>query len=659
MYRLNFLRNLRQIILFIFVSVILLCFARFIFLFKIAELNEVLAYKNDLLPAFITGLRFDLKVSVIGFMPLFLLGCFCATNANREQTFISISKYYSAVIYFLVITVSISNYFFYKTYGNFFDVFMFGFIDDDTQAVALSIWQDYPVIQSLVFAAVCIFIINFIIKKCSRDVDPQQTPPSTKKVSIIAFASVLVFFVLARGALGSFPLGRYDANISKFIPINKVTPNAFMAMDWARKDYKNDINLKPVDEDELQEQMVKVIGQPTPVYHTPENAYLKDNKPNVFLVLMESMGNNYLVDDNSKTNDLLGALRPHLKEDFYFNRFQAGTSGTWTSIMMMLTQTNHASISQSSYKNKKMASLATIPYKKAGYEVSFIYAGDGGWRNSADYLRNQGFDHFYDEASILAQFPEAKATKSEWGLADEYAFKFAQHVLETAKKPQMIFMMSITNHPPFSLPNTYSPKPVALTERLKNNISNSPEEALISEKTYQYASDSLGKFIAQIKASPLKENTVIAASGDHHMRNINMDLKNEYAITYGVPFYLYIPKPILEHTEYKFDQKRIGSHRDIFPTLYNYSLSDADYITLGGQNLLDTNGVDNIGYNETHLVTENGSYSKDRPQDLYQWDTDLVHTVPTPVVNDNPNFLKDYDKLQDMYTRYLVNDETN
>ncbi|WP_186294794.1 LTA synthase family protein [Vibrio algivorus] len=428
-----------------------------------------------------------------------------------------------------------------------------------------------------------------------------------------------------------------------------------MAIDWARKDYQNQTVLKPVAENDLKQAMERVIGQSTPIYKTPKNAYLESNHPNVVLALMESMGTNFLVDDDARANDLLGNLRPHFSQDFLFTRFQAGTSGTWDSIMMMLTQSNTSNISQSAYKKVKLESLATLPYSRAGYEVSFVYAGASTWRNSKQYLLHQGFDHFYDHDDVLKQFPEAKLTDGEWGLADEYAFKFTQHLLDNSEKPQMIFIMSLTNHPPFKLPSSYETKPTSLSSRLKALAMNEHSETLLSEQTYQYASNSLGNFISNIKQdSKLGSNTIIAASGDHHMRNMNMDMKSEYAISYAVPFYLHVPEDILKNVPHIYDGKRIGSHRDIFPTLYHFSLSNQNYISLGGQNLLGQK-VDNIGFNQNRVITENGAYDRDRPQDLYQWQEDALHTKDEPVKNPMPNFSREYSQLQSMYIRYLIN----
>lgn len=632
--------------------------ARLWFLLQITDIPLVLQHKQDLLLSLFTGLRFDTKVSVIAYSPIFLFGSLCALKDTNYVKFLSFRTYYVALITFLLVSVSIGNYYFYTTYGTYYDVFMFAFLNEEKQAVMASVWQDYPILTALFISLLITVIVTLTTKsffQLKQTHINQKSITSTKKVAYVGLFTLFAIVILARGSIGTFPLGRYNANVSTFTAFNTVTPNAFMAIDWARKDYKKQTVLKPVDKSDLKQLMHKVIGQDSPVYHTPQNDYLAKNKPNVVLALMESMGTNFLVDDNAQTNDLLGSLRPHFSQDFLFKRFQAGTSGTWDSIMMMLTQSNISNISQSAYKKVKLESLATLPYSRAGYEVSFVYAGASTWRNSKQYLLHQGFDHFYDHDDILKQYPDAKFTDGEWGLADEYAFKFTQHILKTSDKPQMFFLMSLTNHPPFKLPSSYQAKPVKLTKRLKENVTNDHQEVLISLQTYQYANNALGDFITQIKQdSSLKNNTIIAASGDHHTRSIKMDLKDEYAISYAVPFYLYIPNKIKQHVHYVYDGNRIGSHRDIFPTLYSFSLSNAEYITLGGENLF-SNTIQNIGYNEKRVINTSGAYSQERPQDLYIWDKDKLHTKTVPTKSKNDSFLHDYNKLQEMYIRYLVN----
>ncbi|MDD2168998.1 hypothetical protein QA338_10755 [Glaesserella parasuis] len=39
------------------------------------------------------------------------------------------------------------NFYYYKTYNNYYDMLMFGLVEDDTKAVLKNIYDDYPVIS--------------------------------------------------------------------------------------------------------------------------------------------------------------------------------------------------------------------------------------------------------------------------------------------------------------------------------------------------------------------------------------------------------------------------------------------------------------------------------------------------------------------------------
>lgn len=95
--------------------------------------------------------------------------------------------------------------------------------------------------------------------------------------------------------------------------------------------------------------------------------------------------------------------------------------------------------------------------------------------------------------------------------------------------------------------------------------------ALNSLSSYTYANDEFGKFLNQIKDSPLKDTTIIAATGDHRARDLSIDERAEKAFAYSVPLYIFVPQSLRKNLHY--DSKAIGSHKDIFPTLYALSLS--------------------------------------------------------------------------------------
>ncbi|MDG4870375.1 hypothetical protein P8631_20475, partial [Guyparkeria sp. 1SP6A2] len=78
--------------------------------------------------------------------------------------------------------------------------------------------------------------------------------------------------------------------------------------------------------------------------------------------------------------------------------------------------------------------------------------------------------------------------------------------------------------------------------------------------------------------------------------------------------FLKVPKPILTQTPYYYDPTRIGSHRDIFPTLYHFSLSNSPYSSLGGENLLQKQPVSNYGYNNSVVINSQGVYRLSSPR---------------------------------------------
>lgn len=650
-------RQLSQLIWFMVLMVVLILFiGRLIFLTNIADVASLFSHREDVLTMLIVGGRFDLKIATIAFAPLLLVGLACAALPKLFSHIRRFIPSYAATIFFLVAGFSIGNYYYYLSYGNYIDVFIFGLFDDDTQAVLSNAWADFPIFRAFIASFIVMIVFSYATKKLltRREILPRKKKWHWSVTLIMVLLMVVVYAVLARGSIGTLPLKRYHANVSGYDALNKVTPNAFMALNWALGDYKKQSTFKPVSQTELKKQMLKVLGQEVPEYTTPESSYLAVNKPHVVMVLMEGMGTNVMIEDEPHKNDLLGALRPSFENDFVFNRFLAGTSATINSLMMMLFHSNIPTISHSSVQNKVLPSSAILPYKRAGYESTFITAGNGMWRNLSNYLPLQGFDKFVDENTIKRTFPAASKYADTWGVPDEFAFKYADKLLKESVKPQMIYILTVTNHSPFRPPESYQPKPVKVSERMQSMLGSMSAQSEALLQTYQYANNCLGQFVEGIKQTDLVNNTIIAATGDHRVRYLHVDKKEEFGLTFGVPFYLYVPEPILANTEHYFDPQRIGSHRDIFPTLYHFSLSDTDYVSLGGENLLSPLPIANFGYNASRVITAEGAYGGPSTDKLYPWSTDGLHSLPTAIQNPYPNAANDYRLLQDMYLRSQV-----
>ncbi|MEZ8195334.1 LTA synthase family protein [Vibrio cortegadensis] len=652
----NFRHLIRVISILVLGGLILLSLSRGLFFSQIVEFDQLVGLSRDVWQAFIVGARFDAKIVSIAFAPLLLIGLSVGAFSKVYQRFTRVIPSYVALIFFLLAAFSIGNYYYYVTYGSYIDVFVFGLFDDDTKAVLENAWEDYPIIRSFVASVVAsalAYLGTTKLLRCARKWQWNKRHWALTTVSVVL--TVLVYVVIARGSIGTLPLKRYHANVSQYKALNIITPNAFMALDWAKSDYKKQSKFEPISAEAVEDQMLKVLGQPTPVYQTPKNDYLAENKPNVVMALMEGMGMNVLIEDDASHNDLLGSLREGFEQDFVFKRFLAGTSATIDSIVMMLFHSNIPTISHSSAQKVVLPSSAVLPYKQAGYEVVFIYGGNSMWRNLANYLPRQGFDTVYDENSIKKAFPAAEKYADTWGVPDEYTFKFARKLLDEAEKPLMIYIMTVTNHSPFRAPGDYQPKPVKVSERLTTLLGPMADQAENLLQAYQYSSNALGEFVKGIKASGLGSKTIVAASGDHRVRYLSSERSDEFGLSLAVPFYMYVPDVILEHSDYRFERNRIGSHRDVFPTLYNFSLSDQSYVSLGGENLLSSNAISNMGYNASRSVNELGAYSNTQPEKLYPWkDLFSLKSDSTTAEHINANWSEEYRKLQDYYLRSQI-----
>jgi phosphoglycerol transferase MdoB-like AlkP superfamily enzyme len=399
--------------------------------------------------------------------------------------------------------------------------------------------------------------------------------------------------------------------------LNKAVPNGPMALKWAYANYRGRISYQPVPGARGRELAWAALGRGELTGQTAENLWLAAQPPHVVRVVMESFGSNMLEFDRAGSVDLLGSLRRHLEEDFLFRRFLPEENGTMPSLAALLFSCPDQAITVSEAKLKKLGDTAFDVFKGNGYETAFIYSGRGSWNNIGPYLAGQGVDRICDQNYLVTLLaPEKPNLASEagvWGLPDEYAFSLARRLLEQSSKPMFIVILTISNHPPYSPPPQYSPRPIVPEAELTARLEVKENDKLDMLYAFQYANSSLGDFVTAVKEGPLGGRTIIAATGDHQMRSLKAKYPEELLLDTAVPFYLYAPKPLLAHIPHNYAPERPGSHKDILPTLYALSLSEASYYSVGGRNLLAERDDPALafGYNVRLFIDSDGVCSVD------------------------------------------------
>ena len=562
--------------------------------------------------AFLRGFRFDLSAIsylTILFIPFII---FKKTPLWLTKTGLNI---YRGFLFFWV-SASLFDIIFYSFYTDRINLIAFGLVDDNTTAVVKGFWKNYPAVEILLIILIFCFLAYYSTRKF--------LVPNLKTILASDFKFkiliIIILFAFGRGTISMFPLGPDYAVISSIPFINQLsfgTGHAIMRAFKLRQAQNSiganawDSNLKEFGYftgtlDSEDKAFEDYFGQKIPhrnrydlmksrTVAVAENSKIK----NVVVLVMESWGTYGITATHLPDFNLVGQMQKHFDQDFINLHFLANTPGTAGSLSCILAGVPQRAISpfltESSYLSTPLSTSPALIYKRQNYETHFLYGGNPGWRDINKYAMIQGFDFIEGEIEVKKTLAENQIPISgthDWGIYDEDLFKYIELKLkEKSEKNKLYVVMTTTNHPPFELPASYKSEAIASEIDIKNY----PESSRIIDshlakarfKTYRYSSDALAAFIDQIKKSDLKKTTLIGATGDHSSWLVNFN-SNERFIKDTVPFYIYVPENIRQ--AHKLDkmtfESSFGSHMDIWPTLYNLSLTNSDYETFGSDMFL-------------------------------------------------------------------------
>lgn len=600
------------------------------------------ADKIELLKMYLFGSYHDVRFLSAAFLPLLLCGFLSyfapllkikggGVRVQIVKFYSIFSSFYIALIALLCVAFSFIKYYYYEMYKSKIDVFIFSVQNEEFGTIFKIIYADYPIIFALLAlvlaVGVCVFI-NYKVLKISLK-------PLRLNVFIVIFLNFILIgiYVLAlRGPYHQILMNERNYRFANLEVINDIALNPIMAFSWARKASKELQKLPYISEEEgqvLQKELFSLFAT------TPYNP---QNKPHIFVNLMESFANNALEFHSLELN-LLGELEKHFKEDFVFERFLS--SGNWTAPSFFYLYFNSPIIlTKSKYFKTNLTQNPTEPFTRQGYEVIFLTSGNRTWYEFGVFLEKQDIE-VIDAISLLKDYPNAQ--KTAYGILDEYMYYKAYELFKGAEKPLLIIALSTSNHPPY--PKVYeSISRANLSGKIYEKL---PKNTYENLNNYAYANSEFGKFISKIKASDFKDKIIIAATGDHRVRDMKIDFEKEKAFAYSVPFYLYVPKNYQNNLYY--DKYRLASHKDIFPTLYELSLSEAAYYSLGGRNLLAAPSDEKLefAFNEVVWADKLGIYPLSSTKGyFYENNTTLKNTNEAFDLDDyHKNFANSYRSL--------------
>lgn len=577
---------------------------RILWFFTYRKGDELPTFFNDLLLALWLGARFDLSafchLSAVSF--LFWLFWLIAGPSSWGKTMLSFQRYLWCGLLLLLAAILAADFTFYGYFQDHFNALIFGLIQDDTQAILKTVWKNYPVIKITLVTITIYWLLNQWLIRLWTLSSARSRWPFLKRLPLV----VLSFFVIglgARGTLGLFPLEIMHTAISSNAFINTLSFNGGHALVRAIQLYDQqrqswDENLIQLGYRENPDQAIRDFQESHPTSKlTPGPKHIlqitakknaKDISPHVIVILMESWGSNWMMDHTPSFN-LLGEFARHKKEDLFTPFIMPSSVATIGSLGSLLVDLPHRFYSpfltESAFLGVNFSTAPARTFLHQGYQTHFIYGGNLGWRSIDRFLPKQGFQFLHGESDLRKKFPSVSEMNiaHDWGIYDEFVFKYAKDLLLQAKQPQFIFILTTSNHPPYTLPQDYSLLPLEFNPIIEQSLIGDRQLDHERLKVYQYANQQLGLFLTDLKESPLAAKTLIAATGDHSFY-IRPYESLDFFGKWSVPLYLYLPPQYRPINPVKLT---IGNHIDIFPTLYNLVFSELKFYSLG-QNILST-----------------------------------------------------------------------
>jgi phosphoglycerol transferase MdoB-like AlkP superfamily enzyme len=543
---------------------------------------------TDLASVVVQGFRFDLKVSAVaGFLLLLVLPWVSGTVQGRIATGV-------AFLYSMLSLVNLHYFGFYKTP---IDSLVFGLVEDDTTAVLQTIWQDFPVIWTVLLGLLLTYGSVALHRALVHRLRP-DTVLQSRHVAIQLVLAIAVFFALlfaGKGTIREMALQRQHLTVTTSPFLNDMVPNGPIALKYAwdsrgqSQNLQNPLaGLKAMGFDSPLA-AAEVLGLPhgseaevraALVSHAPLPAGAP--KKNLVFFLMESWSAEPML-YQSPAFDVLGRMVPTLESACHFRNFDSAQPGTHPSLEAILFSSPITPLTLGDVGRKPIPWAIPKVVRDAGYQTLFVTSARSGWRDLNRVLAVQGFDEVVDANNLKEAYPDA--TLGIWGVWDHYVFQYLDKRLaaQPPDKPLFVFVLTSTNHPPYDLPSDYHrvPRDMALWKG-----ETSSDTLRLNLDSYHYAADLLGGFVQGLQKGPLWKNTLVAATGDHNVRSFGMYAEaSRRHLARQVPFVIWGQG--MGGAACGPQQASPASHRDMFPTLLPLMGVNGPYVN-SGRDLLRT-----------------------------------------------------------------------
>ncbi|WP_379969409.1 LTA synthase family protein [Epilithonimonas sp. UC225_85] len=514
-----------------------------------------------ILRAFFTGFVFDLTM---GLLFLILYAVYLLFFPKRLIG----SLFDKGFTYFYLGLILIIIYFSLLAEIPFWDEFgvRFNFIAVDyliyTYEVFSNINQSYP-LPLIAVILIGLIVLTFALFKKLQIFKRTFSDKSPIRKRVVFAVPVLVI-----ASVSGLLMKNKQADFSNNLVVNELGKNGAFSFISAYKSNELDYETfyPKLSEKEAYSVLKHHLLQENQNYTTTKHEDIsrltrgnQEQRPNIILITIESFSGEFLKTFGNKDNITPNYDRLVDQSIFFTNLYATGTRTVrgMEALTLSVPPTPGNSIVRRP-NNQNLFSVSTI-VKEKNYQPYFIYGGDGYFDNMNNFFGGQGFDIVdRNRGNALSddiktkrfQIPDNEVTfENAWGICDEDLYKQSiKYADKSAKanKPFFQFVMTTSNHKPFTFPKG------------KIDLPQGDRNAAV-----KYTDYALGKFLADAKTKSWFKNTVFVIVADHCANSagrweINIANHHIPAIIYNLPQQK--PEKI----------NRLTSQIDLMPTLFGY-----------------------------------------------------------------------------------------
>jgi phosphoglycerol transferase MdoB-like AlkP superfamily enzyme len=555
---------------------------------------------KDIVPALLTGLRFDLSTTaylMVPFSVLIFIPYFSRKDAYKKILVLCNLCWLILVAIYLFVDLQ-----YYSFAARHLSFELFNTTGDLLSIVKIG-WLEYApqlAIFFLFLAGISFAYLSLskrVLNKCTGDGYPFMKRIIIESSELIVVLVLLI--IMTRGGIQTKPItlsdsAKFNSPFMQHLALNGVytTLRTFYSM----RENKEMMGWKKrycSQKEALQNGQAMIISpdkEDVPDHEYPLSRHYRHKKDefkplNVVIFVMESWSSKYIgalggVQDATPFFDRLS------KKGVFFEHFfangQRSIEGI-SAIAASIPPSGGMIMSRSGVLSQMPAKPLPALLKEKSYKTFFIHGAQRGSMGFDGLVKQMGVDICMSREDMAK---EGGRDDGVWGIYDEDAFLFADRVFEKQKGPFFAVVFSLSSHLPYKLPS----------ERFRYYKPDLPNHEFLN--VLRYSDYALERYFDEAAKKDYFSNTIFVIVGDHSEGKSTR--KNLYE-KFSVPCMIYAPS----HLKPMVITKTV-TQVDLMPTILDVLKFSDDYASFGQSAFSKKPGFGLLTYGDADVFVKDG-----------------------------------------------------